>query len=114
MSGPPRQQPLQWTRSSPNGLTTGACVTLACMKQARISRRGQVSIPADVRHRWKTDRIMIEDRGYEVIVRPFPADPIAAARGYLKPLAPDDAITSDEARARTRAEEAAGGPGAIR
>ena len=84
------------------------------MKQARISRGGQVSIPAVVRHRWKTDRIMIEDRGDQVIVRPLPDDPIAAARGYLKPFAAEDAITSDEARARTRAEEAASDPGTIR
>jgi bifunctional DNA-binding transcriptional regulator/antitoxin component of YhaV-PrlF toxin-antitoxin module len=84
------------------------------MKQARISRGGQVSIPADVRHRWKTDRIMIEDRGDQVIVRPLPDDPIAAARGSLRPFAAEDAITSDAARARTRAEEAASGPGAIR
>lgn len=84
------------------------------MKQARISRGGQVSIPAAVRHRWKTDRIMIEDRGDQVIVRPLPDDPIAEARGYLKPFAGEDAITSDEARARTRAEEAASGPGAVR
>ena len=84
------------------------------MKQARISRGGQVSITADVRHRWKTDRILIEDRGDQVIVRPLPDDAIAAARGYLKPFAGEDVITSDEARARTRAEEAASGPGAIR
>ncbi len=84
------------------------------MKQARISRGGQVSIPADVRHRWNTDRIMIEDRGDQVIVRPLPDDPIAAARGSLRPNAAEVATTSDEARARTRAEEAARDSGAIR
>jgi bifunctional DNA-binding transcriptional regulator/antitoxin component of YhaV-PrlF toxin-antitoxin module len=83
------------------------------MKQARISRGGQVSIPADIRHRWKTDRIMLEDRGDQVIVRPLPDDPIAAARGYLKPYAAENEMASDEVRARTRAEEAASDPGAI-
>ncbi len=84
------------------------------MKQARISRGGQISIPAKVRHRWKTDRIMIEDRGDQVIVRPLPDDPIAAARGYLRPTGAEDSISSDEARARTRAEEVANGPEAVR
>lgn len=89
-------------------------LALLIMKQSRISSGGQVSIPAKVRHRWKTDRILIEDRGDQVIVRPLPEDPIAAARGYLKPTAAEDAVSSDEARARTRAEEAASGPGALR
>ncbi len=77
------------------------------MKQTRISRGGQVSIPAEVRRRWKTDRILLEDRGDLVIVRPLPDDPIGAARGYLKPSAGEAAIASDEARERTRDEEAA-------
>jgi bifunctional DNA-binding transcriptional regulator/antitoxin component of YhaV-PrlF toxin-antitoxin module len=77
------------------------------MKQARISRGGQVSIPAAVRHRWKTDRILVEDLGDALVVRPLPDDPIAAARGSLKPDAGENAISSDEARRRTRAEEAA-------
>ncbi len=80
------------------------------MKQTRISRGGQISIPAEVRHRWKTDRILLEDRGDQVIVRPLPDDPIGAARGYLKPYAGEAAIASDEARERTRDEEAAVDP----
>jgi bifunctional DNA-binding transcriptional regulator/antitoxin component of YhaV-PrlF toxin-antitoxin module len=77
------------------------------MKQARISRGGQVSIPAAVRHRWKTDWILVEDLGDALVIRPLPDDPIAAARGVLKPSAGEKAISSDEARRRTRAEEAA-------
>jgi bifunctional DNA-binding transcriptional regulator/antitoxin component of YhaV-PrlF toxin-antitoxin module len=77
------------------------------MKQARISRGGQVSIPAAVRHRWKGDRILVEDLGDALVLRPLPDDPIAGARGFLKPYAGEKAISSDEARRRTRAEEAA-------
>jgi bifunctional DNA-binding transcriptional regulator/antitoxin component of YhaV-PrlF toxin-antitoxin module len=77
------------------------------MKQARISSGGQVSIPADIRRRWKTDRILLEDRGDRVVVRPLPDDPIASARGYLKPQAGEGAVSSDEARRQTRDEEAA-------
>jgi bifunctional DNA-binding transcriptional regulator/antitoxin component of YhaV-PrlF toxin-antitoxin module len=77
------------------------------MKQARISRGGQVSIPAAVRHRWNTDRILVDDRGDELVMRPLPGDPIQAARGSLKRFATGDAISSDEALRRTRDEEAA-------
>ena len=81
------------------------------MRQSRISSGGQVSIPADIRRRWKTDRILLEDRGDRVVVRPLPDDPIASARGYLKPYATEDGVTSDEARRQTRDEDAAGDTG---
>ena len=76
------------------------------MKQATISKGGQVSIPAYVRHRWGTNRVLVEDRGDELVFRPLPLDPIAAARGSLRGV-PADEPTSDEARRRTRGEEAA-------
>jgi bifunctional DNA-binding transcriptional regulator/antitoxin component of YhaV-PrlF toxin-antitoxin module len=75
------------------------------MKQATISKGGQVSIPADVRHRWGTNRVLVEDRGDELVFRPLPLDPIAAARGSLGGGRADEP-TSDEARRRTRREEA--------
>jgi len=68
----------------------------------RISKGGQLSIPARIRHRWATDRVLLEDRGSSVVVRPIPADPIAAARGSMRGPGP----TSDELRAMSRAEEA--------
>jgi AbrB family looped-hinge helix DNA binding protein len=82
------------------------------MKQATISKGGQVSIPAEVRHRWGTNRVLVEDRGGELVFRPLPLDPIAAARGSLRGGQAGEP-TSDEARRRTRREEAdaAGKPG---
>jgi bifunctional DNA-binding transcriptional regulator/antitoxin component of YhaV-PrlF toxin-antitoxin module len=71
------------------------------MKQAMISRGGQVSIPAEVRRRWQTSRLSLEDRGTELIFRPIPADPIGAAIGSLA----GPGVSTDEARATLRAEE---------
>ena len=42
------------------------------MKHATISKGGQVSIPAEVRHRWRTNRLLIDDRGSELVLRPSP------------------------------------------
>jgi AbrB family looped-hinge helix DNA binding protein len=57
----------------------------------RVSRGGQISVPAEIRKRWGTQSMMIEDRGDSVVLRPAPDDPIAAAAGAF-------------------AEEMAGGP----
>jgi AbrB family looped-hinge helix DNA binding protein len=76
------------------------------MKQARISRGGQISVPAAVRRRWNTDRVLVDDRGDEVVIRPLADDPIAAARGSLKPPAIEEGRTSADARRQTRDEEA--------
>ena len=77
------------------------------MKQARISRGGQISVPAAVRRRWNTDRVLVDDRGDEVVIRPLANDPIAAARGSLKVGAMDKGASSADARKQTREEEAA-------
>lgn len=50
----------------------------------KISKGGQVSIPAPIRKRWKTDRLVAEDHGDKLVLRPAPDDPIARARGALK------------------------------
>lgn len=72
------------------------------MKTTTISKGGQLSVPADVRHRWATRNVVIEDRGRAIVVRPVPDDPIGAAIGSLN--APG--ITSTRARATAREEEA--------
>jgi bifunctional DNA-binding transcriptional regulator/antitoxin component of YhaV-PrlF toxin-antitoxin module len=54
------------------------------MKAAKINLRGQVLIPAEVRRRWATSRVVIEDQDDRLVVRPLPDDPIAALRGSLK------------------------------
>jgi hypothetical protein len=49
-----------------------------------ITSAGQVSLPAEVRHRWDTSAVLIEDEGDRLVVRPVPADPIEGLRGILK------------------------------
>jgi bifunctional DNA-binding transcriptional regulator/antitoxin component of YhaV-PrlF toxin-antitoxin module len=71
--------------------------------QAKVSRNGQVSVPAAVRHRWGTSTVLIIDRGGYAIVRPVPDDPIDALRGAYTTPGP----TSDEMRAANRDAEAA-------
>lgn len=85
-------------------------VTVACtwaivmgMTRLRISTGGQVSLPAEIRRRWGTSTVVIEDRGGEVLMRPAPDDPIAAVRGCFA----DVAMSSDDLRRLTRAEDAA-------
>ena len=68
-----------------------------------ISKGGQISVPADVRKRWRTRRLQLEDRGDELVLRPAPEDPIAAARGALKGRL---RLTSGEMRRLEREEEA--------
>jgi len=75
------------------------------MKQAAISKGGQVSIPAAVRHRWGTNRVLVEDRGDALVFRPLPNDPIGAARGSLRAEG-RGTPSSAAVRRQTRAEEA--------
>ena len=69
---------------------------------ARISKGGQISLPASVRRRWRTDRVWIEDKGNAVVVTPLPADPISAARGSLHL---PEGLTSDRLHEIARAED---------
>lgn len=80
-----------------------SCVNVIFMKTTQISQGGQISIPAQVRRRWQTRRVTVEDRGDEVVVRPIPDDPIATAIGVFSGHI---TATSDELRARLREEEA--------
>ncbi len=72
------------------------------MEIIRISKGGQVSIPARIRRRWGAQRLLLDDRGHELVIIPVPPDPIAAVRGTLK--ATDHSVEDD--RQRMRAEEA--------
>jgi AbrB family looped-hinge helix DNA binding protein len=53
------------------------------MGHAKITRGGQISIPATIRRRWNTSTLSLEDLGDSVVLRPAPDDPVAAARGAL-------------------------------
>ena len=49
----------------------------------KISKGGQISIPASIRSRWGTQTIVLDDRGDRIVLEPAPDDPIAAAEGAL-------------------------------
>ena len=72
------------------------------MEIIRISKGGQISIPASIRKRWGVARLILDDRGEEVAVIPLPDDPIRAARGMFK----GTGVTADEAMRELREEEA--------
>ena len=71
------------------------------MRIATISRGGQISNPADIRHRWGVRRVVLVEQGDSLVLRPLPDDPIAAAMGSLAGPGP----TTDEIREQLRAEE---------
>ena len=70
-----------------------------------VSRNGQVSVPAAVRHRWRTRSVLVIDKGDYAIVRPIPDDPVTALVGaHATP-----GMSSEDTRAAERdAEQAAG------
>jgi hypothetical protein len=74
------------------------------MDIANISKGGQISVPAKVRRRWRTDRLVVEDHGDRLVLRPIPSDPVGAAMGSLAGPGP----STEAARRRARREEAAG------
>jgi bifunctional DNA-binding transcriptional regulator/antitoxin component of YhaV-PrlF toxin-antitoxin module len=79
-------------------------INFMIMRTFKITRGGQVSIPAGIRHRWKTTAVTLEDFDDHVVLRPAIADPIAAARGAL---AGEVKTSSADLRARARQDERA-------
>jgi bifunctional DNA-binding transcriptional regulator/antitoxin component of YhaV-PrlF toxin-antitoxin module len=69
----------------------------------RISRGGQVTVPAPVRRRWETERVALEDYGDHLVLRPL-ADPVSAFVGFA---VRGGSPTSEQLRAQGRAEDAA-------
>lgn len=49
----------------------------------KITKGGQISIPAAIRHRWGTSTLALTDEGTRITLEPAPDDPIAAAEGAL-------------------------------
>jgi len=74
------------------------------MNVHKVTKGGQISLPAQVRRRWQANAVGIEDLGDRVVVRPLPDDPIAAARGALKARI---RASSAELRSKARQDEAA-------
>lgn len=67
----------------------------------RISKGGQISLPAEIRRRWSTDSLLVEDLGDRVVLRPMPSDPLGTAMGAF----PSRKTSVDQARSRFRSEE---------
>lgn len=60
-----------------------------------------MSVPAAIRHRWKTRKVSIVDMGDRIIVTPLPDDPIAALRGAFA----GRGLATEELRRLAREEE---------
>ena len=67
----------------------------------KVSRNGQVSIPADTRARWNVDHVVVVDLGDRVVMRPMPDDPVADLIGKYR-----RGPATEVARRRARVEEA--------
>jgi AbrB family looped-hinge helix DNA binding protein len=72
-------------------------------KRTRVTRGGQISIPAAIRHRWGTSVVTLDDRGDQIVIEPAPEDPIAAAEGAL--AAEFGSLDLAELRRRARRDE---------
>ncbi len=72
------------------------------MWRHKITRAGQVSIPAEIRRRWESSTVAIVDEGDCIVLRPVPDDPIAALRGIF---ADDNPLTGAEAVRQARDED---------
>jgi AbrB family looped-hinge helix DNA binding protein len=75
------------------------------MRVATISKGGQISIPADIRHRWGVKRVMIIESETSLVLRPLPDDPIAAAKGILRDPEGHVGLTTEEALAQLDDED---------
>lgn len=69
--------------------------------EAKVTRNGQMSLPAELRHRWGAGSVLVIDRGDYAIVRPIPPDTVSALRGaHAGP-----GLSSEQARALDRADD---------
>lgn len=72
-------------------------------KRVRVSKGGQVSLPAPIRKRWSTSTLVLDDQGDHVVLNPAPDDPIKAAAGALSDYF--QGVDLANLRAERRAEE---------
>jgi len=83
-------------------------ISMLMKKRMKISKGGQVSIPAPIRKRWGTTTITLEDQGDQLVLKPAPDDPIEAATGAFAGEARGpglDTIRREEREAELEAEE---------
>ncbi len=64
----------------------------------RVTKNGQISLPAEVRHRWQTDRVIVIDTPGGLLIRPFDPDAVRRLRGKYAHLGVD--TTNERALAR--------------
>ena len=69
--------------------------------EAKVTRNGQMSLPAELRRRWAVGSVLVVDRGDYAIVRPLSQDLIADLMGSQAGPGP----TAEQARAAERAAE---------
>lgn len=84
-------------------------ISMNMSTRLRISRGGQVSVPAEVRKRWDTSTVLAEDEGDRLVLRPAPDDPIEAAAGVFAQDAGtlrERGITLEDIRQEEREAEA--------
>jgi AbrB family looped-hinge helix DNA binding protein len=83
-------------------------ISMLMKKRMKISKGGQVSIPAPIRKRWGTTTVTLEDRGGEIVLKPVPDDPIAAAAGAFAGVGPKinwEKVIREEREADVEAEK---------
>ena len=68
----------------------------------KVSRNGQVSIPADARARWNADRVVVVDLGDRIVMRPLSEDAAGDLIGKYR-----RGPSTDDARRSARADDAA-------
>ncbi|HEY7446393.1 MAG TPA: AbrB/MazE/SpoVT family DNA-binding domain-containing protein [Vicinamibacterales bacterium] len=79
------------------------------MMVVKVTTSGQISLPASIRSRWRVSRVVVEDEGDRVTVRPLPDDPVAAACGSLRRRGPSpEALRARERRAAVLRERSRG------
>ncbi len=77
----------------------------------KLTRGGQISVPAAVRKRWATSALIAEDQGDRLILTPAPDDPIDALAGIFAPegeTARARGVTTESGRQEDREAEAEG------
>lgn len=66
---------------------------MSMAQQSKLTRGGQITVPAHVRRRWNASEVTIEDHDDHIVVRPLPEDRAArirALRGIWKVEGKDD------------------------
>jgi bifunctional DNA-binding transcriptional regulator/antitoxin component of YhaV-PrlF toxin-antitoxin module len=61
----------------------GMILFMLMKSRVRISKGGQISIPAAIRKRWATSVVTLDVLDDRIVIEPAPDDPIAAAEGIL-------------------------------